>query len=427
MSCAYRVAGGSLPLSLGRLPPTKLMQTININDYKYELPQERIALYPLEQRDHSKLLVYEHGHIQHRHFFELPKCLPAQATLFFNDTKVIPARLLFQKETGATVEIFLLNPILPSPLVSVSMEARGSAQWHVAIGNAKRWSDAIPLVRKKSEGKLTATLVDKENGVVSFTWTPESLTFAEVVALAGATPLPPYLKREVEARDRERYQTIYSKKEGAVAAPTAGLHFTERVFTDLKANAIETDFLTLHVSAGTFQPVKATNAMDHPMHAEQMVISKRNLQMILNSTGIMVAVGTTSLRTLESLYWYGVKLEYSQHADFMIEQNEPYQNTGKLSFKHAVQNVLKKLEREQLTQLQGETSIYIVPGYQIKSCDAIITNFHQPGSTLMLLVAAFVGPDWRKIYDQALAKGYRFLSYGDSSLLFRSSGRSISS
>ncbi|MCA4900389.1 MAG: S-adenosylmethionine:tRNA ribosyltransferase-isomerase [Bacteroidota bacterium] len=395
------------------------MQSININEYKYDLPQERIALYPLEQRDHSKLLVYRQANISHQHFYELSQFLPEGATLFFNDTKVIPARLLFQKETGATIELFLLNPLQPSPLVAVSMEARGSSQWHVAIGNAKRWTDGQPLTLHLGEGKLTAKLVDKEKGIANFSWTPESLSFAEVVSLAGATPLPPYLKREVEASDRERYQTIYSKKEGAVAAPTAGLHFTDRVFEDLKRKNIQTDFLTLHVSAGTFQPVKVENAMDHPMHAEQMVVSKSNLQNLVNCQGMIVAVGTTSLRTLESLYWYGVKLEYNQHADFIIEQNEPYQNQGKLSFKAAVQNVLAKLDRDQSVQLIGETSIYIVPGYEIKSCDAIITNFHQPGSTLMLLVAAFVGPDWKKIYGQALNNGYRFLSYGDSSLLFR--------
>lgn len=395
------------------------MQPININDYKYELPQERIALYPLEQRDQSKLLVYKNGKIEHQHFYELSQFLPPNATLFFNDTKVIPARLLFQKETGATIELFLLNPLQPSPLVAVSMEARGSSQWHVAIGNAKRWSDGKPLTHHLGGGTLTAKLIDKEKGIVNFSWAPESLTFAEVVTMAGATPLPPYLKREVEASDREHYQTIYSKKEGAVAAPTAGLHFTDRVFEDLKKKNIQTDFLTLHVSAGTFQPVKVDNTMDHPMHAEQMVISKRNLETVLNSNGMIVAVGTTSLRTLESLYWYGVKLEYNQHAEFMIEQHEPYQNRSKLSFKHAIQNVLDKLDRDQATQLMGETSIYIVPGYEIKSCEAIITNFHQPGSTLMLLVAAFVGPDWKKIYEQALGNGYRFLSYGDSSLLFR--------
>ncbi|UXE68265.1 MAG: S-adenosylmethionine:tRNA ribosyltransferase-isomerase [Chryseotalea sp. WA131a] len=392
---------------------------LNINDYKYELPQQRIALYPLDQRDQSKLLVYQSGKIVHQHFYEISNFLPAGATLFFNDTKVIPARLLFQKDTGAAIELFLLNPILPSPLVSLSMEARGSSQWHVVIGNAKRWNDDKPLTLSLKDAQLSANLIDKEKGLVNFSWKPENLTFAEIISKAGATPLPPYLKREVEASDRERYQTIYSKKEGAVAAPTAGLHFTERVFDDLRKKNIQSDFLTLHVSAGTFQPVKVENALEHPMHAEQMVVSKVNLENILNSKGKIIAVGTTSLRTLESLYWYGVNLEKNPNADFIIEQNEPYENIGHLNFKEAIKNILNKLEHDQATQLIGETSIYIVPGYQIKSCEALITNFHQPGSTLMLLVAAFVGNDWKKIYEQALENNYRFLSYGDSSLLLR--------
>jgi S-adenosylmethionine:tRNA ribosyltransferase-isomerase len=391
---------------------------LKINDYKYDLPQERIALYPLEERDQSKLLVYKSGEITHRHFYEISEFLPEGSTLIFNDTKVIPARLLFQKDTGATIELFLLSPILPSPLVSVSMEARGNAQWHVVIGNAKRWNDDKPLTLSLEDAQLSAKLIDKEKGIVNFNWKPESLTFAEIISKAGATPLPPYLKREVEASDRERYQTIYSKKEGAVAAPTAGLHFTDRVFGDLKSKSIKTDFLTLHVSAGTFQPVKVENALEHPMHAEQMVVSKSNLENILSSKEKIIAVGTTSLRTLESLYWYGVKLKKNPHADFIIEQNEPYENISHLNFKGAIKNILNKLERDQATQLIGETSIYIVPGYQIKSCDALITNFHQPGSTLMLLVAALVGNDWKKIYEQALENKYRFLSYGDSSLLF---------
>ncbi|MFM7850499.1 MAG: S-adenosylmethionine:tRNA ribosyltransferase-isomerase [Flammeovirgaceae bacterium] len=395
------------------------MQPITLNDYKYDLPEDRIALYPAEPRDQSKLLVYQHGSVQHQHFYELPQFLPPKATLFFNDTKVIPARLLFQKETGASIELFLLHPILPSPLVSVSMAARGSSQWHVTIGNAKRWPDAKPLEMNLGEGKLIARLENREKGIVNFAWEPKALTFAEIISMAGAIPLPPYLKRSVEASDRERYQTIYSKKEGAVAAPTAGLHFTDRVFNDLTTKNIHFDFLTLHVSAGTFQPIKVENVREHTMHAEQLVISKQNLKNIINCEGMIVAVGTTSLRTLESLYWYGAMLEHDPEAKFVIGQHEPYQNSSKLPFKKAVENVLNKVEYEQTEQLIGETSIYIVPGYHIKSCDAIITNFHQPGSTLMLLIAAFVGSEWKNIYQQALNSSYRFLSYGDSSLLFK--------
>jgi len=392
-------------------------KTIDINEYKYELPPEKIALFPLPQRDHSKLLIYKQGVITHSQFTDLDQFVPADSMLVFNNTKVIPARLLFTKETGAEIEVFLLNPVSPSPLVSVAMEAQGACDWHVAVGNAKRWNEGA-LTKRAGNLQLTATFIDREKSTVRFEW-PDQLTFAEVISHMGATPLPPYLKREVEESDKERYQTIYSKKEGAVAAPTAGLHFTERVFEKLRQKNITTDFLTLHVSAGTFQPVKAENALDHTMHAEQMVVSKANLENLLNQKNI-IAVGTTSLRTLESLYWYGVELASEPDAIFQIAQDEPYQKNNKtknIDRNEAFENVLKKMMRDGETQLAGETSIYIVPGYQIKTANALITNFHQPGSTLMLLVAAFVGKDWKKIYQHALLHDYRFLSYGDSSLL----------
>jgi S-adenosylmethionine:tRNA ribosyltransferase-isomerase len=274
------------------------------------------------------------------------------------------------------------------------------------------------LEKRVGNHQLAATFIDREKSIVRFKWS-DQLSFAEIISHMGATPLPPYLKREVEASDKERYQTIYSEKEGAVAAPTAGLHFTERVFEKLRERKITNDFLTLHVSAGTFQPVKAENALDHTMHAEQMVVSKTNLENLLNQESI-VAVGTTSLRTLESVYWYGVKLASEPDAVFQIAQDEPYQEnkrTKTIGRREAFENVLKKMIRDGETQSAGETSIYIVPGYQIKTANALITNFHQPGSTLMLLVAALVGKDWKKIYQTALENNYRFLSYGDSSLL----------
>lgn len=392
-------------------------KTIDINEYKYELSPDRIALFPLPQRDHSKLLVYNQGVMTHSQFTELDKFLTADAMLVFNNTKVIPARLLFKKETGAEIEVFLLNPVSPSPLVSVAMEAHSFCEWHVAVGNAKRWNEGA-LTKRAGNHQLTVTLIDREKSIVRFEW-PDQLTFAEMISHLGATPLPPYLKREVEVSDKERYQTVYSKKEGAVAAPTAGLHFTDRVFEKLRQKNIATDFLTLHVSAGTFQPVKAENALDHTMHAEQMVVSKANLENLLNQKSV-IAVGTTSLRTLESLYWYGVKLASEPDAIFQIAQDEPYQKNNKtknIDRNEAFENVLKKMTRDGETQLAGETSIYIVPGYQINTANALITNFHQPGSTLMLLVAAFVGKDWKKIYQHALENDYRFLSYGDSSLL----------
>jgi S-adenosylmethionine:tRNA ribosyltransferase-isomerase len=396
------------------------MNELNINEYKYNLPQEKIALYPLAERDQSKLLIYRDKKITHSHFHQLDQFLPGNSILFFNDTKVIPARLHFQKDTGAGIEIFLLNPVSPSPLVAVAMEAQGSSQWHVVVGNAKRWTEGMALVKKTNDIELTASYIDKEKQIVQFEWSPPNLSFAEIISRTGATPLPPYLKRKVEASDRERYQTVYSKKEGAVAAPTAGLHFTDRVFAKLKTKNIATDFLTLHVSAGTFQPVKADNALEHTMHAEQMVISKNNLRNLLKDDRMIVAVGTTSLRTMESLYWYGVKLKQNPKAEFVIDQNDPYQpSQPKLSKKESIEIILEKMEKDDIDTLLGKTSIYVVPGYQFKTCEALITNFHQPGSTLMLLVAAFVGDDWKKVYQQAFENNYRFLSYGDSSLLFR--------
>ena len=394
---------------------------VNIVDYTYDLPQESIALFPLAQRDQSKLLVYQKEKISHFQFHQLDQFLPSGSILFFNDTKVIPARLIFHKDTGAEIEIFLLAPVKPSPWVAEAMNATAFAQWQVTIGNAKRWPHANNLVKTVGSVELSATLVESEKSIVAFNWTPAHLTFAEVLSIAGATPLPPYLKRKTEASDRLRYQTIYSQNEGAVAAPTAGLHFTDQVFTALHAKNIATDFVTLHVSAGTFLPVKVSNALEHRMHAEQIVISKTNLENLLVPNRTLICVGTTSLRTLESLYWYGVKLQDNPEAKFNIVQEDIacYSAMEFLSKEAAFTNVLQKMNRDEATLLHGETAIYIVPGYSFKTCDALITNFHQPRSTLMLLVAAFIGDDWKKIYRAAVEKNYRFLSYGDSSLLFR--------
>ena len=392
---------------------------IDVNEYKYELPNERIALYPLPERDQSKLLVYQNGSIEHSVFHEIHHHLPTGSTLFFNNTKVIPARLIFKKETGAEIEIFLLNPILPSSIVSIAMEANGTTQWHAAIGNAKRWNSG-KLQLEIPEGILEVELTDKVNSIVTFNWSPATLTFAEVISFTGKTPLPPYLKREVETSDRERYQTVYSEKEGAVAAPTAGLHFTKQVLRSLNSKNIATNFLTLHVSAGTFQPVKVENAVEHIMHSEQIVVTRNNLENLINLKGKLIAVGTTSLRTLESLYWYGVKLQSNSTADFMIDQKFPYQKSVKsITREESFKNILAKMKKEEINQLIGQTSIYIMPGYAIKTADALITNFHQPGSTLLLLISAFVGNDWKKIYTSALENNYRFLSFGDSSLLWK--------
>lgn len=397
---------------------------ILIKDYSYELPQERIALYPLPERDQSKLLVYRAGAIEHSKFTKLSSFLPAKSTLFFNNTRVIPARLHFQKETGATIELFLLSPVWPGTLVQQAMESKQSNRWVCTIGNLKRWPDGTQLTKSIHQVSISATLIDREAGIVEFHWTPAELSFAEIISQTGLTPLPPYLKRQAEESDRLRYQTVYSNHEGAVAAPTAGLHFTDRILEELKSKEHKIEFLTLHVSAGTFQPVKVENAFEHPMHCEQVIVTSQNI-MELVSANPTIAVGTTSLRTLESLYWYGVKLINDPSLAFEITQFDPYQLPSRISKLKALEAIQKKMEIENLESITGETSIMIMPGYDFKVADALITNFHQPGSTLMLLVAAFVGSDWKDIYNEALKNDYRFLSYGDSSLLFPNQSKQI--
>ena len=387
---------------------------LDVKDFTYDLPQERIAQYPLPQRDQSKLLVYKKGKIDHEKFINISDFLPTDSTLFFNETKVIPARLYFQKESGAVIEIFLLGPVRPSPLFLETMQSTKNCAWRCTIGNLRRWSESS-ISKKIDQITLTATLEDRQEGIVQFTWTGHD-TFAEILQRIGNTPLPPYIKRTADAQDKERYQTVYSNREGAVAAPTAGLHFTEAVFESLKKKNIVSDFLTLHVSAGTFQPIKVKNPLEHTMHQEQIVVSRQNIENILKRKNI-VAVGTTSLRTLESLYWYGVKLIKNRGNDFDIKQQEPDLHEDFPTATEAVTAVGSYMDAQNKSSITGHTSIYIVPGYTFRICRGLITNFHQPGSTLILLVAAFAGPDWRKIYNEALDNGYRFLSYGDSSLL----------
>jgi S-adenosylmethionine:tRNA ribosyltransferase-isomerase len=297
------------------------------------------------------------------------------------------------------------------------MDAKNYCSWKCTIGNLKRWTSGTSVSLKLDEIKIDAFLEDRNQGIVQFSWTGD-FTFAEILQRAGNTPLPPYLKRNAEESDKERYQTVYSSKEGAVAAPTAGLHFTASVFDALHRKNILTDFLTLHVSAGTFQPIKVQNAWEHNMHQEQILVSRKNIENILASKNI-VAVGTTSLRTLESIYWYGVKLVNNPDAPFSISQHDPYMQRELPSVKTSLEQILKYFDIHQIDNVTGETSIYIVPGYTFRVCDALITNFHQPASTLILLIAAFIGNDWKKVYDVALNHGYRFLSYGDSSLLVR--------
>jgi S-adenosylmethionine:tRNA ribosyltransferase-isomerase len=392
------------------------MMQLNTDDYTYALTPDRIATYPLKVRDQSKLLVYNNRAITHVRFDSLAFQLPTQSFLLFNDTKVIPARLHFSKETGAEIEIFLLNPIRPSSLMLQAMQAENSCTWKCTIGNLKRWKEGTMLVKDLGGIKLEAHLRNRNEGQVEFKWNT-SHVFAEIINRSGETPLPPYINRKSDSTDRERYQTIYSHYEGAVAAPTAGLHFTSAVFKSLEEKNIQCDFLTLHVSAGTFQPIKVKNAVEHTMHNEQIVVRRQNVENLLNNPFI-VPVGTTSMRSIESIYWYGVKLLSDPDAQFYISQKEPYTNNKKFPSKEeSLCAVLEYFDRSKINEITGQTSIYIVPGYRFRICKGLITNFHQPGSTLILLVAAFIGEDWKKVYQSALDNNYRFLSYGDSSLL----------
>lgn len=386
----------------------------------YHLPDEKIAKHPLTNRDDSKLLFYQKGQIVDKVFGEAPQFLEQKTTLFFNNTKVIPARLHFQKDTGAQIEIFLLKPVAPTTVISTVMEATGTVAWECMIGNLKRWKEDIPLRRSLSSGQdeiiITATLTNREDRIVCFEWNNDSYSFAEVVELAGKVPLPPYLNREAEPEDKPRYQTVYSKEEGAVAAPTAGLHFTKEILSKMEQNGVKESFLTLHVSAGTFQPIKVDDARDHPMHSEQIEVTIGSIRDVIDAEQI-IAVGTTSMRSLESLFWFGVRLANGNER-FSIEKLELYQEESVLpTRKEAFQHIYDWMLLKGVDRISGETEIFIMPGYKFRVCDGLFTNFHQPGSTLLLLISAFIGDDWKKVYDHALSNGYRFLSYGDSSLL----------
>ncbi|AWW29007.1 S-adenosylmethionine:tRNA ribosyltransferase-isomerase [Echinicola strongylocentroti] len=396
---------------------------IKLSDYHYHLPEDRIAKFPLEKRDRSKLLHFEDGKIGHHHFYDLPELLPSDTLMVFNNTKVIPARLIFQRESGARIEIFLLQPIAPSTVINQIMQHTGSVTWQAMIGNSKKWKDGEILTGKVLINDrpltITASLANRTDRQVTINWEDEQLPFAAVVEAAGEVPLPPYLNRKATSEDKPRYQTVYSKKEGAVAAPTAGLHFTDEILKTLSDQGIKTDYLTLHVGAGTFQPIKDEIVTHHPMHSEQVVVSKENIQYLLGHKGNIVAVGTTSMRSLESIYWYGVKLLNGDGKDFLIPKLYPYQQRlKKASFEESFRAIMDHMTEENLNEITGSTEIFIMPGYRFKVCNGLLTNFHQPASTLILLVAAFTKGHWQKIYSEALSHDYRFLSYGDSSLLW---------
>ena len=423
---------------------------LHIEDFTYELPNDKIARYPLEQRDQSKLLVWgsaeglgrsdkdlafsgdDFAPIRENIYANIADELPSGSLLVFNNTKVVEARLLFQKPTGGLLELFCLEPADHYEDITSAMLQKGSVQWKCLVGGAKKWKEgALVLICEGSAAsgnttlQIEATKVDTlpDCFLIEFRWEPAGLSFAEVLHLAGDIPLPPYLNRATEEADKERYQTIYAKHDGSVAAPTAGLHFTEQVFKNLAEKNIRKAYVTLHVGAGTFKPVKAEQMKDHEMHAEFIDVQQEAIeQLMLHVEKGIVAVGTTSLRTLESLYWIGVKTIKNPAvvlADLQVTQWEPYENkTKEYTATEALESLLQWMKRNNAARLITKTQIIIAPGYEFKIIRALITNFHQPQSTLLLLVSAIVGENWKKIYQFALANEYRFLSYGDGSILF---------
>ncbi len=403
--------------------------SIPVREFTYELPASRIAAYPLGQRDMSKLLVYKQGGIRDAVFRELHHYLDPGAVMVFNDTKVIQARLEFFKESGARIEIFCLNPELPSHDIQVSLASTTASRWFCLVGNAKKWKSGELSVRIPEKSiTLYASLFSKksEGYLVDFRWDPGNMSFADVLEAAGKTPLPPYISRRPEESDRNTYQTVFARDEGSVAAPTAGLHFTPEVLKDLDKKGVLRRQLTLHVGAGTFKPVTGRTIGEHTMHAEEFHVNKRLLSDLATAEGPVVAVGTTSMRTLESLYWLGVRVYGGNIPEVgrrqYVSQWEPYGREGRLpSAKSSLAALLEWMNNEGIEQFTGETSLIIVPGYEFKLTDVLLTNFHQPGSTLLLLVAAFLGEGWKQAYGYALENGYRFLSYGDACLFFRNS------
>ncbi|MCS6990427.1 MAG: S-adenosylmethionine:tRNA ribosyltransferase-isomerase [Chitinophagales bacterium] len=404
------------------------VRDLNIKDYTYVLPPERIAQQPLAERDASLLLIYRDGQLSHNVFRNLPDVLPAGSLLVFNDTKVIHARLLGRTPTGAQIEIFLLQPVAPYTDLQLAMFQHGSALWRCMVGNARRWRTGtlqISFQNNKTSGVLHLSRKGRLNGdyLVELQWTPADLSLSSVLEAVGHVPLPPYIKRSDQPVDRERYQSIFGHRDGSVASPTASLHFTERVMEQLKKNQIRSLFLTLHISAGTFLPVKSERLGDHRMHQEQVCVHRYFIEHMLqwlqgtsNPRPPLISVGTTSMRSLESLYWLGCRLLRGLPQE--VAQWDPYDLDDSPTVHEALWALLRHMQQEEKNQLVFSTALLIAPGYRFKLVDALITNFHLPQSTLLLLVAAFVGDDWKRIYEYALAHDFRFLSYGDTSLLF---------
>ena len=405
------------------------IRALRIADYDYDLPDERIAKHPLAQREQCKLLYYKGGDIQERKFWEVPSLLPERSTLIYNNTRVINARLRFRKETGSTIEIFCLEPVLPRDYEQI-FQTTGHCVWQCLVGNSKRWKQGALTQTVTIEGlevTLAATRGEQRGNAweIAFDWdgSDKQITFADVLSAIGEIPIPPYLNRGTEESDSTDYQTVYSHIDGSVAAPTAGLHFTDEVLEECDHRGITRREITLHVGAGTFQPVKSEHIGDHPMHYEFINVPRGVIMDIINAPGPVIAVGTTSARTLESLYYIGQILAEHPDADeeaLTVTQWMPYTTPCKIPTREALQNIVDYLDRHHADTYMGSTQLMIAPGFQYRIVNGMITNFHQPQSTLLLLVAAFVGNDqWRGMYNYAMDHGFRFLSYGDAQLLLR--------
>ena len=397
---------------------------LEVIDFDYELPAEKIALHPLSQRDASKLLIYKEGVITDTIFSTLPSQLQSGTCLVFNQTKVVPARLVFEKSTGGQIEVFCLEPANSEQDMNRALSNQSPLQLQCLVGGASKWKRGSSLTQKKDTIELSVEMIEKtaDAFILQFHWSPANLPFSSVLETFGQTPLPPYLKRKANQSDSTRYQTVYANQEGSVAAPTAGLHFTPKTLEELQENKIGLESITLHVGAGTFKPVKAAQMQGHEMHQEWIDVDLAFLEKWRNQIDSpLIAVGTTSLRTLESLYWLGVKVALEPADKIpMLSQWECYEleKTG-LSIAQSLDALIQFLQKKKLDKLVTQTALLIAPGYTIKTVDALVTNFHQPRSTLLLLIAAFIGEDWKKVYQHALNNDYRFLSYGDSSLLWR--------
>lgn len=394
------------------------LPNIPIQAFDYPLPESKIAQFPLANRHDSKLLVYQDGQITHAAFRNLADQLPKNSLLIFNNTKVIPARIPLFKENGVAIELFLLHPLSDAAPTEQLMEAIGESTWECLVGNKKRWKEGDVLTK----GDLSFSWINRELNYIRISWETD-MRFAQVLEEIGKIPLPPYMEREAQVSDAERYQTLFSEKQGAVAAPTASLHFSEEVLADIDRLNIQKAYLTLHVGAGTFLPVKEEDVSKHPMHREQIVFTPSLIETLLHHRGPFIPVGTTALRALESLYWSGVWLLENRplEAGLLILPKEfAYELREKtVSIQDSLTAVLANLKEQNRNFWVAETELFIMPGYKPRFCDAIVTNFHQPKSTLLVLITALIGEDWKKVYDSALSNEYRFLSYGDSSLLFK--------